>query len=135
MTIRIVNPVREDMADVLNAAVNAGASAAQIKIYTGSVNGSRGVAPSGTLLGTCTCSDPAFSSLNGTLTLLTVTGDSSADSSGTAGCFTLTDSDGNIVLDGTVTATGGGGDLTLNTTTIVAGGPINITGGTIVVGS
>jgi hypothetical protein len=131
MAIRIVNAVREDMMDVLNVATNAGSAAGKVKIYTGSVHGTRGTAPAGTLLGVCTCSDPAFTSANGVLTLATVTEDSSADANGTAGCFTITDSDDNIVLDGSVTATGGGGDLTLNTTTIVSGGPIGITGGTL----
>jgi hypothetical protein len=131
MAIRIINAVREDMCDLVNTAANAGSGAGKIKLYTGSVHGTRGTAPSGTLLGTCTCSDPAFTSANGVLTLATVTEDASADDNGTAGCFTLTDSDDNVVLDGSVTATGAGGDLTLNTTTIVAGGPIGITGGTL----
>jgi hypothetical protein len=131
MTIRIVNALREDMCDLVNTAANAGASFAKIKIYTGAVNASRGTAPAGTLLGTCTCSDPAFTSANGVLTLAAVTEDAGADADGSAGCFTLTDSDDAIVLDGSVTATGGGGDLTLNTINIVYLGPIGITGGTL----
>lgn len=131
MAWRIVNAVREDMMDLLNAAVNAGSSNGLLKIYSGTVHATRGTAPSGTLLGTLTLADPAFTSANGVLTLGTVTEDSSADDDGAAGCFTLSDSDNNIVADGSITGIGGGGEIEMNTTTIVAGGPIGITSGTI----
>lgn len=138
MTIRIINETREDMADVLNSKVNEGTATTYpyVKIYTGTVNGSRGSAPTGTLLATINGSDPMFATAtDGTLTLGTMTEDASADDTGTAGCFAMFNRDNALVLDGTVTATGGGGDLTLNTTSITSGGPVNITGGTIVIGS
>lgn len=83
-----------------------------------------------TLLGTCTCSDPC-GSVNGTtgqLTFSAVTGDTSADATGTAAYVELCDSDGDVHLS---LATQAGtsavsGKAVLNTLSIVAGGPIEV---------
>lgn len=53
--------------------------------------------------------------------------DASADMTGTATKFDACDTDGTVVFDGTVTATGGGGDIELVTTAIVATQPVEIT--------
>lgn len=82
------------------------------------------------LLGTCTLSDPCGSVDGGTglLTFSSVTGDASADASGTAAYVELCDSDGDVHLSlptqaGTVAVSG---KAVLNTLTIVSGGPIEI---------
>jgi hypothetical protein len=56
--------------------------------------------------------------LNGTWT------DASADATGTAGHYRLTQ--GSNIEEGTVTATGGGGDLTLDNVSIASGQTVTI---------
>lgn len=105
----------------------AGANAL-ILIYTGTQPAGGG-APSGTLLGTLTCAAtfaPAAS--GGVITLNAVTGDNSADATGTAAWFRLTQSDTTWVMDGDITVTGGGGDLTLDSLSVVIGGTISLGG-------
>jgi anthranilate phosphoribosyltransferase len=68
------------------------------------------------------------SASGGTLTANAITGDSSADATGTAAFFRIYQSDGStVVWQGSVTATGGGGDLQLATVSIVAAAVINVT--------
>lgn len=125
--LKLSTTYRNTIMDALTT--EAGASAL-ILIYSGT-QPSGGGAPSGTLLGTLTCAATfAPASSGGVITLNSITGDSSADATGTAAWFRLTQSDTTWVMDGDVTVTGGGGDLTLNSTSIVIGGTINITSGT-----
>ncbi|MCK8477243.1 hypothetical protein [Microbacterium aurugineum] len=132
MAVRISNAVRSAAADAIVDLVDAGSGAGTLKIYTGSQPAGPGTAPSGTLLGTLTMSDPAFGAAsNGVATAAAITGDTSADASGTAGWARIADSSGTAVLDMSVTATGGGGDLTLDSVSIVAGGAINVTSLTV----
>ena len=105
----------------------AGASV-KIKIYSGT-QGAGGGATSATLLGTLTgAATFAAAASGGVLTLGAITGDSSADATGTASWFRMTQSDDTWVLDGDITVTGGGGDLTLDSTGIVIGGTISLSG-------
>lgn len=133
MTLRYNATLRTAQATAI--ATEAG-SGAQIKMYTGSQPASVATAPSGTLLGTLTIAGTFGTASAGVLTFNTVTSDTSADASGTAGWFRVMKSDGTTgVLDGSITATGGGGDMTLNTTTVTAGGTLAISSGTITVGN
>lgn len=125
-------PLANALVDGIVDALDAGPAAGTIKIYTGSQPATVATAPSGTLLGTLTLSDPAFgAAVNGVATASAITGDTSADASGTAGWFRAADSTGTAVIDGSVTATGGGGDLQLNSVAIVTGGAIQVTGWTV----
>lgn len=99
-----------------------------IEIRTGAQPGSVATAATGTLLGTLTLASPAFAAASGgSAAVNAVTGDSSADASGTAGWFRAYDSSGVAMIDGNITQTGGGGDMTVADTAIVAGGTINMT--------
>jgi len=82
-----------------------------------------------TLLGTVTCSDPAFgaASSSGVATANSITDDSSADASGTAAWARHYDGDGTAIADVDVGATGSGATIELSTTTITAGGAIQVT--------
>lgn len=132
MATRIPTAIQDAVANAVVDALDAGTGPGVIRIYTGAQPASANTAPSGTLLGTLTLSDPAFgSSSSGTATASAITGDTSADATGTAGWFRALDSDDNTVIDGSVTATGGGGDLQLDSVSIVAGGTINITAWTV----
>jgi hypothetical protein len=100
--------------------LDSGASAGLIKVRTSA----------DVLLGTCTMSDPC-GTVNGTTGLLTfsaVTGDASADATGTAAYVELCDSDGDVHLSLPVQAgtAAVSGYAVLNTLSIVSGGPIEV---------
>lgn len=112
--------------------LDAGAGPGTVEIRTGAQPANADAAATGTLLAVLTLSDPAFGAPSaGVVTANSITGDSSANASGTAGWFRAKDSNGNAVIDGNITATGGGGDLELDDVNIVAGGTVNITAWTI----
>lgn len=132
MATRLPTAIRNAVANVIVDALDAGTGPGTIKIYTGSQPASANNAATGTLLGTLTLSDPAFGdAANGSAAAGAITGDTSADATGTAGWFRAADSDGTTVIDGSVSATGGGGDLQLDSVSIIAGGTINVTGWTV----
>lgn len=132
--IRFVTAVKNSALDTIKTAIDAGAGAGTIKIYTGTQPTSPADAiTTQTLLGTLTFSDPCGTSASGTLTMSAITQDSSADATGTATWARIADSTGATVCDVDVTATGGGGTLQFNTTSFVIGGPILISAFTITV--
>lgn len=96
--------------------------AGTIKIYTSTQPGAVG-GTYGTLLGTLTFSATAFgASSTGTATAASITSDTSADASGTAGTFTLNTNGGTVHSDGTCGTSGA--DLNFDNNVIVAGGTI-----------
>lgn len=130
--LRLLTAVRNDLMDRITLKVDAGAGAGVIEIRTGTQPASPSDAATGTLLGTLTFSDPSFpASASGTITASAITQDSAADASGTASWARCKDSNGVVVFDCDVGATGSGATIELNTTNIVAGGPIQITSFTI----
>ena len=140
MTTRIANGVA--LAS-LNAAVDeldAGPAAGKIEIRTGTQPaGGPDAAATGTLLGTLTLSDPAFGNAadqnpGGRATAAAITGDTSADATGTAGWFRALTSDNVAKIDGSISLVSGGGDMELDNTNIVAGQAINVSSWTIDLG-
>lgn len=132
MVTRIPNNVRSAMADAAVDLIDAGPGAGTVQIRTGGQPATAGAAASGTLLGTLTLSDPAFgAAVNGVATAGAVTGDSSADATGTAGWYRVLDSTGATVMDGAISEAGGGGDMILDKVTVIAGGTISITSWTV----
>lgn len=131
---RIAAGMAEDMADLINTAVNAGGGAGKLRIYDGTrPDGPASAVTTQTLLAEITLNDPAFTSSGGTLTLdvdPAVT-DSSANATGTASWGRIVDSDDNAVIDGNVDTSGA--SINLNTTSITASSPVTITSGTITV--
>ncbi len=135
---KLSNAAAKAACDAIVDLLDGGAGAGTLKIYTGSAPANVDDAATGTLLGTLTLSDPAFGAAadanpGGRATASTITGDTSADNTGTAGYFRALDSNGVAVIQGTITATGGGGDLELNSTSISAGVAINVTSWTFTV--
>lgn len=109
----------------------AGGSAV-LTIYDGVRPSTGGTAT--TVLAQLTCNATFAPAASGaTLTLNAITDDSSANATGTATWFRLASSGGNLVMDGSVGATGSGADLELSTTSIVAGAVVQITAATITV--
>lgn len=126
--MKISNLARSAACDAIVDLLDGGAGAATIQIRTGTAPTNTTDADSGTLLATLTMTDPAFGAASsGVATAATITDDVSADASGTAEHFRAKDSDGTVIFQGTVTATGGGGDLTFNTVSFVAGGLVQVT--------
>lgn len=135
MLIKLSTAVRQNMAQQIIDALDAGAGPATLKFYTGTQPAGPDTAVSTqNLLGTLTCSDPSGTKLAGVITFSAITQDSAADASGTAAWARLLDSDGVAVIDLDVTNEAGNGAIKLNTTTIVAGGPILMNSQTITVG-
>ncbi len=119
----------------MKTAIDAG-TAAIIEIYDGSKPADADTAISGpTKLATLTMSSTAFGSVSDAapgaiMTAATITGDASADATGTATWFRLlTQGGGTTILDGTVGTSGC--DLNLNTAAIVITATVDITSMTI----
>lgn len=131
--VRILTTVRNSMLDAINAAINAGAGAGTIKIYSGTQPANANTALSGnTLLATLTFTDPAAPAASGgVLTFDPITQDASADATGTATFARIQDSNANVVFDCDVGTSGA--TLIINTTSIVAGGPVSITSFTLTI--
>lgn len=128
MATRLATATRNAMANGAVDLLDAGSGPGYVEVRTGSQPATANTAASGTLLGTLTCSDPAFGdAASGTATANAVTSDSSADATGTAGWFRAYDSAGNPVMDGSCGASGSGADMILDSTSVTAGGTIAVT--------
>lgn len=132
MALRIATTARNAACDAIVDLLDAGSGAGTIDVRVGTQPTTPQDTATGTLLATFTLNDPAFgAAATGAATLdvdpaITTTGLAAGD----AGWFRAKDSNGNAVLDGSVTATGGGGQLTLNTITVSIGLDLTITSGT-----
>lgn len=122
MAFGFATTLRTNRATQIKNAIDAGSGPGKLRIYNGTRPATGGTVT--TLLGELICSDPCGTVSNGVLTFSPVTSDISADNSGTATWFRIVDSDGNFVMDGSITATGGGGDGTMASTSIYANNPI-----------
>lgn len=131
MTFRLSTAARNAACDAIVDLLDVG-GAGTIRIRTGSQPTNVGDADSGTLLGTLTFSATAFgSSSTGTATAASITSDTSADASGTAGHFRDYTGGGSIHSDGTCGQ--GTGDMSFDNNVIVAGGVIAISSFTVTV--
>lgn len=131
MAFRLSTSARNAACDAIVDLLDVGGTAS-IRVRTGSQPTNVGDSDSGTLLGTLTCSATAFgSSSSGTATANSITSDSSADNSGTAGHFRMYSGGGTCIADGTCGQ--GTGDLSFDNSTIVSGGVIAITSFTVTV--
>jgi hypothetical protein len=117
MSISMATTLRNARLNQITAAIDAGAGAGTLKLYTGPRPASGAAITSETLLGV--------------LTLDTITDDTSADASGTAVWARIQDSDAAFVMDLDVGAAGSGADIELVSTTITAGQAVGIASATI----
>jgi len=125
MSIGIVSSLRNDRLQLVVDKLDAGSTGAEIRLYGGLRPSTAGLTTS--LIGTCTCSKPAGTISNGVFTLSSITGDVSADSTGTITWARFVDSDGLFVMDINCGETGGSEELLFNTTDVIVGGLINVT--------
>lgn len=119
---------------IVDAMANGTTSTPMIEIYDGTMPSSMGGSITDNLLAELAMTNAAATQAGGVVTLDTITNDSSANASGTAGWARVLDRDGAEVIYLTVSVSGGGGDLELNTVSITSGSPVAITSGTITVG-
>lgn len=130
MALGIATPIRNNILNQILNAIDAGAGAGTIKIYTGTRPATGAALSGNTLLGTLTFSDPcAAAPSGGVLTFNAITQDSAADATGTAAWARIEDSAGTFVCDASVGTAGA--DINLSSVSITAGGPISITSATI----
>lgn len=106
--------------------VDAGTPPGLLKVYAGSVPANCNAALGGaTLLGTLTMSNPAFGAASaGVATAGAITSDTSADATGTATFFRVTNAAGTAIIQGNVDTSGA--DLNLSSTSITSGGTIAV---------
>lgn len=126
----IVNSAAIAACNAIVDLLDAGSGAGKLKIYSGTVPTDADAALAGnTLLAELTLSDPAFGNAaddtgKATATASSITADSSADATGTASFFRATDSDDNVVIQGTCGTSDA--DLVLNSTSIQSGVEVQI---------
>ena len=124
MALEFADTLANARANQITTARDAAVGAGKIRIYDG-VRPSKGGTPT-TLLAELTFGDPSSpSAVAGVLTANAITGDASADNTGTATWFREVDGDDVFVMDGDVGTSGS--DLNLNDVNIVSGQPVNIT--------
>ncbi len=121
MAIQLSTTTRNRFRDAYVTAFPAGAS---LVIRSGTPAGV-GNAATGTILATIILPATPFTNGTGAVTLSGTWSEASADGTGTAGHYRMTN--GSDIEEGTVTATGGGGDLTLDNTSITTGQTVTVT--------
>lgn len=114
--------------DLLDADTNPG----KLLCYAGTVPATGAAITTQTLLGTATLSKPCGTIANGTLTFSAITGDPSADNTGTVAFVRALDGANNFVADLDAGATGSGQAIIFNLINIIAGAAINVISGQIV---
>ena len=131
MAVGYSTTLRNARLDAVSTAVG---SAGKLRIYDGTRPATGGTAT--TLLAELTLGSPfAPAASGGVLTANAITGDTSADATGTATWARLVTSASAFVADISVSVTGGGGDLQLASASITTGVAVNVTSLTITAGN
>lgn len=109
--------------------IDADAGAGTLKIYSGTQPASANDAVAGTLLAELTFTTTAFGSADsaGTAASATITGDTSANATGTASWARIEDNSGDNVFDCNVGEAADTPFITLDNKSIVSGGTVNVT--------
>ena len=128
--VHITTALRNAMADAVTTAIDAGSGAGYIEIYEDDGDGIPATAnvavTDQTLLGTLTFSDPSFGSASsGVITASSITGETSADATGTAAWARIYDSDDTVICDVDVGTSAT--SIILSSTAITAAGTIDLT--------
>lgn len=137
MASSISNVAARAACDAVVDLVDGGAGAGLLRIYSGTIPTDADTALGAqVLLAELTMSDPAFGAAadanpGGRATASAITGDTSANATGTASFYRMVDSNGVTIVQGSVTATGGGGDLQLNSVAIQSGAAVTVTSFTL----
>lgn len=129
--LKVGTAARNAMIDALADLCDTGTPPGRIEIRTGAPPTNVADASTGTLLGTCLFSNPAYGSASsGTCQENSITSDTNADASGDAGYFRVyagASGDTTAFWQGTAGEAADSPDLTFDVKSIVAGGTIAIT--------
>lgn len=130
MALTLATSVASALADAITTAADAGASAATLKVYTGSKPATVETGATGTLLATFTLADPVAAAASAGIATWDFSPAVTATvaATGTAGWFRVADSTGAGVLDGTVGTSGA--DMTVSSTSWTSGGLVSLNSGT-----
>ena len=135
MTLSISNLQAIVICDAVVDSCDAGATAASLRIYSGTPPTLADTALAGnTLLAQLVMSDPAFGAAvdanpSATATASAITDDTAADATGTASFFRILDSNGVVRIQGTVGTSGA--ELILNSVAIQVGALVKVTSLTV----
>jgi len=130
--VRLGLAARNARATAIRDLLDAGSGPGKLLCYAGTVPATGAAITTQTLLGTATLSDPCGTVSAGTLTFSAITGDSSADATGTVTFVRALDSANNFVADLDAGVTGSGQAVIFNSTSIITGGAINVLSAQIV---
>jgi hypothetical protein len=134
---KISTSARNAACDAIVDLIDGGTPPGRVEIRTGAPPTNVSDASSGTLLGTCLCSNPAFGAAStGVATASAITSDTDADASGDAGYFRVYTGDGGdttAILQGTAGEAADTPDMEFDDKSIVAGGTIAISAMTVTV--
>jgi hypothetical protein len=131
MAFQFSTATRNDALDQIETTIG---TSPTLEIRSGSVPANCAAASTGTVLATITLpSDWLAAASGGSKTISGTWQDVSANATGTAGYFRISQG-ATCHIQGTVTATGGGGDMTLDSVSITAAQQVNITAFTITAG-
>ena len=128
MALGYSTTIRNARLDSITTAIDGGAGAGTIKIYSdaGARPATGGAVGASVLLATLTFTDPSFpAAAAGAMSASAITDDIAADATGTALWFRVEDSTSTFVMDGDVGTSGS--DLNLNTVSLVVGATVSIT--------
>ena len=128
--VRLAQASNQAAMDAVVDLIDGGAGAGTIQIYDGTQPANANTAvTTQNLLATLTFSDPAFGNTNasGVATAGSITGDSSADATGTASWARILDSNSNVIFDCDVGESADSPTITLASKSIAAGVEVNIT--------
>lgn len=124
--MKISNVARSAMCDALVDLIDGGAGAGTLLIFTGAAPANTTDGDSGTLLATLTFSDPAYGSASsGVAQESSITSDSSIDATGTAQHFRIKDSNGVVIMQGSVGTSAS--DINFNSVSFQTGGTCAVT--------
>lgn len=130
MAISFIEALRNSRLDEATALIDAGAGAGKIKIYDGTKPATGAAVTTQVLLAEPTLSATSFPAASGgSMTANAITADPSANATGTATWFRITDSNDVAVIDGDIA------DLNLNTNDITIGLEVAITSAVITDGN
>jgi alkylated DNA nucleotide flippase Atl1 len=131
MAVAYSTALRNARLDAITTAVGA---SGKLRIYDGTRPSSGGTATN--LLAELTLGSTfAAAASGGVLTANAITGDTSADASGTATWWRVVTSGGTFVMDGDAGASGSGKELILDSTSIVETGEVDVTSFVITAGN
>ena len=136
MSLNFSTALRNARASAIISALDAGATPATIKLYSGTKPAITGAAiTTQVLIGTCALSKPCAIAIEGVVMFAPIADDPIADNTGIISWARLLNGDGAFVADMNCGVTGSSAILIFNNLSVQAGGLISITSGSLTEGN